>query len=53
MRPDSHERPGGIGANVLELISPLHLRTAWQLGDGDALDVDVEGDEHWWLAPEP
>src|SRR6266436_5214514 len=29
MRPDSHELPGGIGANVLELISPLHLRTDW------------------------
>src|SRR5258708_7056080 len=33
MRPDSHELPGGIGADVLELISPLHLRRTWALHD--------------------
>jgi CTP-dependent riboflavin kinase len=43
MRPDSHELPGGIGANVLELISPLHLRIAWGLGDLEKLEVEVEG----------
>jgi len=53
MRPDSHELPGGLGANVLELVSPLHLRSAWNLRDGDALEVEVEGDDAWWLAPEP
>jgi CTP-dependent riboflavin kinase len=53
MRPDSHERSGGLGANVLELVSPLHLRSAWNLYDGDALEVEVEGDEQWWLTSEP
>jgi CTP-dependent riboflavin kinase len=53
MRPDSHKRPGGLGANVLELISPLHLRSAWHLVDGNVLEVEVEGDENWWRAPEP
>ena len=53
MRPDSHERPGGIGAHVLELVSPLHLRSAWGLRDGDELEVEVEGDEARWAAPEP
>lgn len=53
MRPDSHERPGGICANVLELVSPLHLRTAWGLRDGDELEVEVEADEAWWQLPDP
>jgi hypothetical protein len=53
MRPDSHERPNGIGANVLELISPMKLRDTWGLQDGDVLDVEVEGDEAWWNQPEP
>src|SRR5690349_2826946 len=48
MRPDSHERPGGLGANVLELVSPIHLRRVWGLHDGDELEVEVEGDEAWW-----
>jgi hypothetical protein len=51
MRPDSHELPGHIGANVLEIISPLHLRTAWALRDNDELEIEVEGDESWWQDP--
>jgi hypothetical protein len=54
MRPDSHEVPGGIGADVLELISPLHLRTAWGLQNLEELDeIEVEGDESWWERPDP
>ena len=53
MRPESHERPGDMGANVLELVSPLHLRTAWGLRDGDSLEVEVEGDDAWWARPDP
>jgi CTP-dependent riboflavin kinase len=53
MRPETHERPGGIGANVLELVSPLHLRSAWGLRDGDEVEVEVEGDEAWWARPNP
>ncbi len=53
MRPESHERPGGIGANVLELVSPLHLRIAWGLCDGDELEVEAEGDDAWWARPDP
>jgi hypothetical protein len=48
MRPDSHELPGGIGADVIELVSPIHLRDSWGLVDGDQLQVDVEGDDAWW-----
>jgi hypothetical protein len=53
MRPDSHELPGRIGADVLELISPLHLRTAWGLRDLEELEIEVEGDESWWESPDP
>jgi hypothetical protein len=52
MRPDSHELPGGIGADVLELISPLHLRTAWLLHDLDEFEIEVEGDQSWWEHPD-
>jgi len=53
MRPDSHELPGGIGADVLELISPLLLRAAWGLNDLDELEIEVEGDQSWWERPDP
>jgi hypothetical protein len=48
MRPDSHELPGGIGADVIELVSPIHLRDTWSLTDGDQIQIDVEGDDAWW-----
>jgi CTP-dependent riboflavin kinase len=53
MRPEPHEQPGGIGANVLELVSPLHLRTTWGVADGDPLEVEVEGDDAWWERADP
>ncbi|MGH8543125.1 MAG: DUF120 domain-containing protein [Gammaproteobacteria bacterium] len=53
MRPESHEHPAGIGANVLELVSPMNLRDVWRLRDGDPLEIEVEGDEQWWNQPEP
>lgn len=53
MRPASHEKPGGIGASVLELVNPRHLRTAWALFDGDGLEVEIEGDDAWWARPDP
>src|SRR5712664_1915344 len=53
MRPEPHEQAGGIGANVLELVSPLYLRKAWSLRDGDQLEVEVEGDDAWWECPDP
>lgn len=31
MRPDSHEFSNGTGANVLELVSDLHLRNTFSL----------------------
>lgn len=52
MRPESHEDLGGIGAKVLELVSPMILRSVWQLRDGDPLEIEVEGDERWWNEPE-
>jgi len=52
MRPDSHEFTGSSAANVLELISDLHLRRTFGLKDGDTLEVEVEGDEVWWGSPE-
>ncbi len=50
MRPDTHEiRPNwGHGKAHLELMSPFHLRTTLGLKDGDAVAVQVEGDEDWW-----
>jgi hypothetical protein len=53
MRPETHEQPGGIGANVLKLVSPLPLRSAWQLRNGDEVEIEVEGDEEWWARPNP
>jgi hypothetical protein len=58
MRPVSHEQQlMGIGADgywadVLEVISPLHLRTVWALHDLDELEIEVEGDQSWWERPE-
>jgi hypothetical protein len=49
-----HESPGRDGADVLELIiSPLHLRTAWELQESEELEIEVEGAESWgeWPAP--
>jgi len=56
MRPDSHERaqPGPKDpARVIELVSPMKLRDAWTLRDGNVVEVEVEGDDAWWGAPEP
>jgi hypothetical protein len=56
VRPDKHEhaRVGPHdGALTLELISPIKLREAWKLKDGDLIEVEVEGDDAWWNAPEP
>lgn len=53
MRPEPHEQPGSIGAKVIELVSPLHLRTAWRLRDGQSLELEVEGDDEWWERPDP
>ena len=53
MRPELHEKPGGIGANVLELVSPIHLRSTWGLADGDQIDVEVEGDGAWGDRADP
>lgn len=52
MRPHTHEPPYGSAANVLELISPIKLREEWGLVDGDILEIEIEGDEAWWNAPE-
>lgn len=52
MRPDSHEFGNSSGANVLELVSEFYLRNTFGLKDGDVVDVEVEGDVAWWLAPE-
>ena len=48
MRPDSHEYAASDGANVLELVSDLHLRRTFGLRDGDTVEVEVEGDGVWW-----
>jgi hypothetical protein len=52
MRPDSHEGVKG-GARVLELVSPISLRHTWGLVNDNVLEVEVEGDDSWWNAPEP
>lgn len=48
MRPETHELPGREGANVLELVSHLPLRSHFSLQDGDELEVEVEGSDSWW-----
>jgi CTP-dependent riboflavin kinase len=51
MRPDSHERVKD-GARVLELVSPINLRATWGLVNDNIIEVEVEGDDAWWNAPE-
>lgn len=52
MRPDTHEFGRSDWAKVVELVSEFHLRKTFGLVDGDTVEVEVEGDEAWWQAPE-
>jgi CTP-dependent riboflavin kinase len=49
MRPTTHEAGAAHGPAHLELLSHLHLRTALHLKDGDPVEVEVEGDDNWWV----
>ena len=50
MRPDTHERISGYGhgKNHLELMGRVNFRETLRLQDGDAVTVEVEGDDAWW-----
>ena len=50
MRPDTHETllNWGHGKDHLELMSPFHLRNTLNLKDGDAVTIEVEGNDEWW-----
>lgn len=50
LRPESHERGNGHGDAYLELLSPVHLRTAFGLIDGDRLDVTLDPALPCWPA---
>ena len=50
IRPENHKtEPGyGHGKAYLEIMSPVHLRNTLKLGNDDVVDVQIDGDEHWW-----
>jgi CTP-dependent riboflavin kinase len=52
MRPDSHEIGAGQfhGKAYLELMGLIHFRSALGLKDGSVVEVQVEGDDSWWLS---
>ena len=52
VRPDSHEIGAGQfqGKSYLELMGQNHFRTLLGLADESAVEVQVEGDDGWWLS---
>ena len=52
MRPNTHEAGHAHGPAHLEIMSPCHFRSTFTLRDGDEVEVEVEGDETWWRAPD-
>lgn len=38
--------------NTLEIMAPYHLRSLFSLKDGDAVIVEIEGDDTWWRLPD-
>ena len=52
VRPDSHEMGAGQfhGKSYLELMGQNHFRTLLGLADESAVEVQVEGDDGWWLS---
>jgi CTP-dependent riboflavin kinase len=50
VRPEKHETVLGYGHGkaYLEIMSAVHLRTALKLSNGDVVEVQIDGDEHWW-----
>jgi len=49
MRPDTHERGMFHGPRQLELIGAVKFRQVLRLQDGSVVDVEVEGDDAWWV----
>lgn len=52
MRPDSHEIGAGQfhGKAYLELMGLIHFRSTLGLQDGSVVEVQVEGNNSWWLS---
>ena len=52
MRPDSHEEGAGQfhGKAHLELMGQRNFREALGLANGSSVEVQVEGDDAWWLS---
>jgi CTP-dependent riboflavin kinase len=52
VRPDSHEIGAGQfhGKAYLELMGQIHFRSALNLEDGSLIEVQVKGDDPWWLS---
>ena len=48
MRPSTHELGFAHGPAHLELMATVKLRDHLNLSDGDAVTVEVEGNEEWW-----
>ena len=52
VRPDSHELGAGQfhGKAYLEVMGQINFREALGLADGSTVEVQVEGDDLWWLS---
>jgi CTP-dependent riboflavin kinase len=52
VRPDSHEIGAGQfhGKAYLELMGQRNFREALSLANGSKVEVQVEGDDPWWLS---
>ena len=58
MRPDLHEtvpesdvEGRWMALTRLEIMSDCRLRNVLRLNDGDTVEVEIDGDETWWNAP--
>ena len=52
VRPDSHEIGAGQfhGKAYLELMGQQNFRDTLSLMDGSTVEIEVEGDDSWWLS---
>jgi CTP-dependent riboflavin kinase len=50
MRPDSHETGRYHGKAHLELMGQKNFRENLALTDGSKVEVQVEGDDEWWIS---
>jgi CTP-dependent riboflavin kinase len=49
--PESEAEARRIALTRLEIMSDHRLRTTLNLNDGDPVEVEIDGDQSWWNAP--